>query len=99
MNVNLLKYEMETIINYNAEQRQAELYTRDKSVMRKLDRLVEECPEVYSLKVQETNRGETWGKTYIISDKKYISFRKPKQFTESQRKAIAERLAAKRNRT
>ena len=37
---NLTKYEMETVVNYNAGEQTATVYTRDKSVMRRLDRLV-----------------------------------------------------------
>ena len=36
----LSKYEMETIVNYNADDQTATVYTRDKSVMRRLDTLV-----------------------------------------------------------
>ncbi len=92
--LNHSKWEMETIINYNAEERHAELYTRDRAVMHKLDKLVEECPEVYSLKEHIKDKGKTWSKTYIISDKKYISLRKPVKMTEEKRAAMAERLKA-----
>lgn len=37
---NLTKYEMEMVVNYNAGEQTATVYTRDKSVMRRLDRLV-----------------------------------------------------------
>ena len=37
---NLTKYEMEIVVNYNAREQTATVYTRDKSVMRRLDRLV-----------------------------------------------------------
>lgn len=33
---NLTKYEMETVVNYNAGEQTATVYTRDKSVMRRL---------------------------------------------------------------
>lgn len=36
---NLIKYEMETVVNYNAGEQTATVYTRDKSVMRRLGRL------------------------------------------------------------
>lgn len=36
----LSRYEQETIVNYNAGEQTATLYTRDKAVMRKLDTLV-----------------------------------------------------------
>ena len=46
---NLTKYEMETVVNYNAGEQTATVYTRDKSVMRKLDRLVADYPDSYKL--------------------------------------------------
>ena len=36
----LTKYEMGTIVNYNAGEQTVAVYTRDKAVMRKLDKLV-----------------------------------------------------------
>ena len=45
----LSKYEQETVINFNAGEQTAVVYTRDKAVMRKLDALVFAFPEVYKL--------------------------------------------------
>ena len=45
----LTKYEMETIVNYNAGEQSATVYTRDKAVMRKLDTLVADFPDTYKL--------------------------------------------------
>ena len=46
---NLTRYEMETVVNYNAGEQTATVYTRDKSVMRRLDRLVADYPDSYKL--------------------------------------------------
>ena len=46
---NLIKYEMEMVVNYNAGEQTATVYTRDKAVMRRLDRLVADYPESYKL--------------------------------------------------
>lgn len=43
----LTKYERETIVNYNEEDSQAEVYTASKPVMRKLDKLCEHHPDTY----------------------------------------------------
>ena len=40
----LSKYEQETIINFNAGERNATLYTRDRKVMREMDELVSKYP-------------------------------------------------------
>lgn len=75
----LTRYEMETQINFNAEEEFAEIYTRDKSVMHKLDKLVENNSDVYNLIKQDD-----WGKTYKCS-KHLIRFGKPQ--TEKQKEA------------
>ena len=43
----LSKYEQETIINFNVAESDAVVFNRDKAVIRKLDSLVNEFPEVY----------------------------------------------------
>ena len=45
----LSRYEQETIINFNAGEEMATVYTRDPAVMRRLDALVIEFPDVYRL--------------------------------------------------
>lgn len=40
---------METVVNYNAGEQTATVYTQDKSVMRKLHRLVADYPDSYKL--------------------------------------------------
>ena len=75
----LSKYEMETIVNYNADDQTATVYTRDKSVMRRLDTLVIEFPEIYRcIKVSDID------KTYEMP-KSYVSYRRPRRLTEEQR--------------
>jgi hypothetical protein len=76
---NLTKYEQETIINFNASEQTATVYTRDRAVMRKLDTLVTEFPEVYKL----TNETE-YDRTYEMP-KSHINYRKPRQVTAEQR--------------
>lgn len=45
--MNLTRYEQETVVNYNAGEKGATLYTRDKTVIRKLDALVAGFPDIY----------------------------------------------------
>ena len=49
----LSRYEQETIVNYNAGEQTATVYTRDKTVIRKLDTLVAEFPDIYKLTEQD----------------------------------------------
>lgn len=75
----LSQYEQETIVNYNAGEQTTTLYTKDKAVMRKLDTLVADFPDTYSL----TGQDEV-SKTYSFP-KTYISYRKPRKLSEGQR--------------
>lgn len=69
----LSKYEQETVINFNAGEQTAVVYTRDKAVMRKLDALVIAFPEVYKL-VGETDIDKTYS-----MPKSCVSYRKSRE--------------------
>lgn len=97
MSTSLSRWEQETIINYNNEEKGASVYTADPVIQRKLDKLVEKYPDDYKLnKVEVINETQS-GKFYELSSKKFISFRPPVHMTEEQKKAAAERLAAYKN--
>ncbi len=85
----LSRYEQETIVNFNAEQQTATLYTRDKAVMRKLDTLVADFPETYNL----TGQDEI-SKTYSFP-KSYVSYRKPRAVSTEQRERARQMMIAK----
>ena len=84
---NLTKYEMETVVNYNAGEQTATVYTRDKSVMRRLDRLVADYPESYKILSQTEI-----DKTYSMP-KSYITYRKPRTVSDEQRELARQRMA------
>lgn len=90
----LTKYEQETIINFNVAESDAVVFTRDKAVMRKLDALVTEFPEVYKcIKVTDID------KTYSMP-KQYVSYRKPRKISEElklQRREQITKLNCRRN--
>lgn len=79
-------YEQETVINYNREDKNATVYTRDPAVMRKLDQLVISIPEVYKC-IGETDID----KTYEIP-KSAVNYRKPRRLSAEQREAARERM-------
>ncbi len=87
----LSQYEQETIVNYNAGEQTATVYTRDKVVMRKLDTLVADFPDTYSL----IGHDEV-SKTYSFP-KSYISYRKPRAVSAEQRE-WARQMMIERNR-
>ncbi len=75
----LSRYEQETIVNYNAGEQTATVYTRDKAVMRKLDTLAADFPDTYNLIGQDEV-----SKTYSFP-KSYVSYRKPRAVSTEQR--------------
>lgn len=72
----LSRYEQETIINFNVAESDAVVFTRDKAVMRKLDSLVTEFPEVYKC-IGETDIDKTYS-----MPRQYVSYRKPRRISE-----------------
>ena len=72
----LLDIEKETIIRFDKGGAECTIWTADKSVIRKLDKL-------YFCK-KEDNCGGDISKTYLI-DKKLISFRKDKSMQEKRK--------------
>ena len=84
---NLTKYEMETVVNYNAGEQTATVYTRDKSVMRKLDRLVEDYPDSYKL-LRQTDIDKTYS-----MPKSYVTYRKPRRISDEQREQARQRMS------
>ncbi len=82
----LSRYEQETIVNYNAGEQTATLYTRDKTVMRKLDTLVADIPDTYKLIGQDEV-----SKTYSFP-KSYVSYRKPRVVSTEQRERARQNI-------
>ena len=85
----LSRYERESILNYNAGEQTATLYTRDKAVMRKLDTLVADFPDIYNL----TGQDEI-SKTYSFP-KSFIGYRKPRAVSAKQRERARQMMIAK----
>ena len=82
----LSRYEQETIINFNADEKMATLYTRDPAVMRKVDALVIEYPDTFKC-IGETDID----KTYEMP-KSAVTYRKPRRLSEAQRTAASFRM-------
>lgn len=86
---NLSNYERETVINYNNEESTAIVYTHHKALQNKLNKLVGSNPNITVVRQDEESA------TYIVP-KKWIKVSPPRQMTEEQKTALAERLAAAR---
>ncbi len=69
------RYEQETIINFNAKNQMAALYTREPAVMRKVDALVIGYPDTFKC-IGETDID----KTYEMR-KSVVTYRKPRRLS------------------
>lgn len=91
----MTNYERETIINYNDEEKIAEVYTCNKALMRKLDKFCISHPDTYKLIKQDDE-----SKTYEFP-KKLVSIRTPRPpstriMSDEQKQAARDRLAKMR---
>ena len=87
--MNLTKYEQETIINYNNEEKTASIFTYDKSLIRKLDKRLDEMSDMKLIR-----RGEDFAEYSL--PKKWIKVAFPRQYSDEQRAEMAERMKAAR---
>ena len=87
--MNLTKYEQETIINYNNEEKTASIFTYDKSLIRKLDKRLAEMSDMRLIR-----RGEDFAEYSL--PKKWIKVAFPRQYSDEQRAEMAERMKAAR---
>lgn len=86
--------EQETVINFSRDSQKATVWTCDRTVMTKLDKLVEKS-DAYHLDGVDRTDGEVTDKHYTIDDKSLISFRLNKvkrKLTDEQRQALADRM-------
>lgn len=92
----LSRYEQETIINYNEAEKIASVYTHNKALRRKLERLAEERPEDCRL-IRTTRDGQAV--EYEVP-KEWLHIYPPrvaKPLTEEQKQQRREQLASIRN--
>ena len=84
----LTRLEQETIVNANAEEKMAEVYTADPVMIRKLDKMVEKYPDQYKV-IKE----DDVSKTYQFP-KKLIRFGAPvtKVYTEEEKQKLREQF-------
>lgn len=88
---NLTAYERETIITYNQEEDVAEVFTYHRALQNKLNKLVGVNPDIKVLRQDEECA------TYSVP-KSWVKVSPPRQvnYSDEQRAAMAERLAAAR---
>lgn len=82
----LSRYEQETVINFNAGEKMATVYTADPAVIRNLDSLVIGYPDTFKC-IKE----DDISKTYEMP-KTAVTYRKPRRLSEEQREAAKKRM-------
>lgn len=90
----LSRCEQETIINFNAEENTAEIYTADPVWMRKIDKLVEQNPEQFKPGKSEYYEEKVIAKRYTFP-KRFITIRskdKKSTMTDEQKQVAAARM-------
>ena len=88
--MNLTRYEQEVVINFNAEEDTATMYTANPSWLRKMDVLAREFPNTFRL-IRQTEIS----KTYEIP-KRLVRIGKPREISPAQRNSLAKMRNAKR---
>ena len=89
-----LRIEQETIINFNAAEDTAELYTADPVMIRKMDKLVEQNPEQFKGEVHSRYEGNIYGMNYIFP-KRFVVIRTKdivRNMSEEQRQKAREQM-------
>ena len=83
----LSREERETLIRWNMAEKSVVIDTADPAVIRRLDKLAADHPQVYAC----TRSDETYGaKRYTLCDKRYVRFGKP--VSEVYRKSHSDAL-------
>ena len=80
--MNLTRYEQEVVINFNADEDTATVYSANPAWIRKMDALVREFPNVFHIK-----RQTEVSKTYEMP-KKYVRIGKPRELSPAQRENL-----------
>lgn len=83
--MNLTNYERETIINFNEGEAMASVYTHNRALRRKLDKLAVDRPK--DCKLHRVSHDGQAAEYYI--PKRWIKIAPPRKMSESQRDALA----------
>lgn len=87
--MNLTRYEQEVVINLNADEDMATVYSANPVWIKKMDKLVQEFPEVFRVK-----RQTEISKTYELP-KRLVRIGKPRELSLAQRENL-ERMRAEK---
>lgn len=90
--MNLTRYEQETIVNFNEEEKEANIFTHNGPMRRRLEKLSQERPQDCRLVRRDGQAVE-----YYIP-KNWISIRPPRIASEAQKEAARAALQKAKNR-
>ena len=80
--MSLTRYEQEVVINFNADEDMATVYSANPAWIRKMDALVKEFPDIFYVK-----RQTEISKTYEMP-KKFVRIGKPRELSQAQRENL-----------
>lgn len=81
--------EQETTISFCRESKVAKVWTNDRTVWTKFDRLCAKSTEYACLEEQKDRYGNLYAKVYLIKNKGLISFRSAKKVLTDAQKELA----------
>ena len=95
--------EQETTISFSRDSEQVDIWTNDRTMITKLDKLCKSSPAMYRCKHvgYSTREHEVMDKQYVCSDKSLLSFKPKKRqcapLTDEQKAERVQRLRALQN--
>lgn len=88
--------EQETTINYSRDSKTVKIWSSDRTVWTKLDKLCTRSTEYACLEEQKDKDGDVIAKVYLLKNKGLLSFRSAKKvMTDAQKELARERLRRK----
>ena len=81
----IIQYEQETIINYNQEEQEADVYTHDEKLIKNLKENCKSHPDKFKFLKCE---GQAH---YFKVHKKYVNVKSPRRISEKERENLKER--------
>ena len=88
--------EQETTISFSRDSKTVKIWSSDRTMWTKLDKLCSKSTEYACLEEQKDKDGDVIAKVYLLKDKKLLSFRSAKKImTDAQKELARERLRRK----
>lgn len=93
---NVSTAEQETVIQFSRDTEEVTVWTSDRTIMTKLDKLCDASPKNYKIKeVDYVEGNKVYNRVYALKNKKLVSFRSgnaKREYTEEEKEMMAERM-------